>query len=147
MKLELALLAGAESKQFLVDFTKQIDRLEKLAGKGTVTMTARSATAAPVETEYTDTDDDFDNAAKPEVETAATDDDDDDDFGTTPVKAAPKAKAKKVTIDDVNNACKARAKGGRREEVLKLLKKNFKTESIAQIPEKSWARAIELMEE
>lgn len=49
MKLELGILVGAESKEWLADLTKQIDRLEKLQGATTTKKAA--TTAAETETE------------------------------------------------------------------------------------------------
>lgn len=72
--------------------------------------------------------------------------DDDEDF-TTPAKKT--AKAKKVTVAQVNDACKARAKSGGkkgRDEVLAILKKQFKTESISEIKPERYADVIAAME-
>lgn len=169
MKLELAILAGAESKQFLVDFTKQIDRLEKLSGVGTTKAApAKTKSTAPVDDEdvdtTSDTEDDEDFGAKKPSKTkkaaAAFEDDEepaaeeteaeetasDDDDGFMAEEAPKKAaKAKKLTIDDVNDACKARAGRSNRAEVLGLLKKHFKTESVTKIDPKDYEKAIKIM--
>ncbi len=174
MKLELALLAGAETKQFLVDLTKQIDRLEALSGKA-ATAPAKSTAVksvkntAPVdadeEGEESNEDDDFapkKNAGKKAAASAFEEDedeseeakasdeagDDDEGFMDAPPKKAP-AKAKKLTVDDINDACKARAAatGGKegRTEVLALLKKHFKTSSVSEIKPDDYAKLIKVM--
>lgn len=75
-------------------------------------------------------------------------DDDEDDFKAP--AAAKKAPAKKLTLDDVNDACKARAKrtGGPegRKEVLALLKKHFKASSVSELKPEQFAKAIEVMD-
>lgn len=71
MKLELAILAGAESKKFLLDFTEQITRLEKLTEKlGNLKADALEA------------------------------DGDDDEDDIAPPKKAPKKKAASLDDDD-----------------------------------------------
>lgn len=152
MKLEIGVIAGAESKQFLVDLTKQIDRLEKLSGGKSLNEKALASAQA----------DDEDEADAPE---AADAEDEDDGFQAKPAKKktaldeeeedeapapAPKKKAKKITLDDVNDACKARAKAGGkkgRAEVLAILKKKFKTETISDISDDKYQAVIDAMEE
>lgn len=160
MQLEIKVLAGAESKAFLADLTKQIDRLERLGGTKTIstTVTGPAEPEAEEEEEF---------AAKPpkakaSAKAAGFDDDADDapaapaepeeeeeDFTTPPAKTAKPPKAKKVTLDDVNDACKAKAKsiGGKagREKVLVVLTKHFKTESVSELKPEQWAKCIELM--
>lgn len=138
MKLELEnkILVGNESKIWLADLTKQLDRLEKLRGMGTLDITADAPTADSEE------DDDFTPSikttkTKPAAKAAKTttsfeedeeeedtlrsvatsdfDEDDDniieageDDAPTPPKKEAKAPKAKKLTNDQVNDAAKAR---------------------------------------
>ena len=72
----------------------------------------------------------------------------DQDEGEEEEKAPAKApKAKKLTANDVNDACKKRASGGRREEVLKILKKQFKVASVSELDEADYADVIAAMEE
>ncbi len=167
--LEIKVLAGAESKAFLVDLTKVVDRMERAAG-----ILAGKTEVAEVETDddvpAADEGDDDDFAVKPvkaavkgaAKKTAAAFEKDDtpaeaeaeeesDDFTATPAKAAKTkpARVKKITLDDVNDACKARAKAGGkkgRAEVLAILKKNFKTESVSDLDEDQYSTCIELME-
>lgn len=165
MKLELGIMAGAESKVWLADLTKQIDRLERLTGgKG-----LKSAETEDASDE--DDDADFGKSVKAAAKkTAASFDEDDDgpqgsgnvdagnepdnsvdddaDFMAPPAKAAKAAKPKKLTVDDVNDACMARAKkGGKkgREEVLAILKKKFKTHSVSDLSEDQYAACVAAM--
>jgi hypothetical protein len=118
----------------------------------------KAAPAAAVEDDDdiavdTDDDDDFVTDAatdEPDDESfeAASDDDEDDDFTAPPPKKAKAEKAKKVTIAQVNEACKARAQAGGkkgRAEVLGILKKNFKTESISEIKPEQYGKVIDAM--
>jgi hypothetical protein len=157
MKLEMAILAGDESKKFLAALTTQIDRLEKLAPllKGKTEPDA----AAPEETDE-DEDDDFaakkgkekkaksfdEDEEKTEAvddeETDDTDEDEDDDEDEKPVKKGKTAKAKKITADDVNDACKKHAKENGREATLKVLKKKFKVESVTELKPEQYEEVI-----
>jgi len=162
MKLELAILAGAESKAFLADLTTQIDRLEKLTS-GKSIKDIENESEIPEETygaEDEVEDDDFGvkptkNAKKSQ---ASVFEDEEDDSGVEELnfketakapKAAPKkAKAKKVTLDDVNDACMARAMAGGKngfKEVKGILKKKFKTESISELEESQYQECIDAM--
>lgn len=151
MKLELSMLAGAESKQFLVDLTKQIDRLEKLANEYGVP----TAATKPDETEERDADEDFEpkkskvkTMPEPDLPGDGDDDDGEPDFKAPTVK---KEKVKKVTVDDCNDAAKTRAmiKGGKlgRTEVLSLMKKHFKTESVSELKPEQYEKFIQVMQE
>ncbi len=76
-----------------------------------------------------------------------SDEDEDEDEDPPPKKK--KKGGKKVTVADVNDACKKRAKAGGkkgRKEVLAILKKNFKTESISDIKPEKYAAVIAAME-
>lgn len=160
MKLEMAIIAGPESKQFLVDFTKQLDRLENLSStmRPVVPVGAASAEAE----EETEESDDF--AAKPvaaktkkaaastsfeEAEPEETPEEEaEEDFTAPPAKVA--AKAKKLTTDDVNDACKAKAKaaGGSkagRDVVLAILKKSFNVQSVTELKAEQYAACVKAM--
>lgn len=149
MKLELAILAGAESKAFLVGLTKQIDRLEALAGKATTT-TAKA--------DYTDADADEDDetpvvkktTAKATTKATSWDDEDegalaDEDEEPVTKKVAAKPKAKKLTVDDVNKACKARAARTDFDSTKAALKKNFKVKSTADLDADDYQAVIDYM--
>lgn len=174
VKLEVAMLVGAESKAFLQDLTEQLDRMEKLAAqiKG-----APVKAAAPVETEdeevdetpapkakrgrpakvkaaVVDDDDDFEEEdeenEEEEVDDEEADDEETEDEEEAPAPVKAKAKAKKITIDDVNDACKAFARengGGKagRDAALKILKKHFKVTSLSEIAPENYAKIIQLM--
>lgn len=95
-----------------------------------------------------DASDDFDTAADEDTETLDASDDSDDDFTAPPATTKKTGKAKKVTIAEVNEACKARAKAGGKEgraQVLKILKKHFKTESISEIKPEQYGKVIQAM--
>lgn len=110
------------------------------------------------EADETDNDDDSDFTAnsttktnkKSAVTTSFDDatDDEDADF-TAPAKTAKPEKKKKWTIDDVNDACKARAAktGGKkgRAEVLAILTKKFETTSVSELEPEQYAEAIAAM--
>ncbi len=166
MKLELAVLAGAESKEFLVKLTKQIDRLEALCGKlGNLAMGENDDGDTEVEA---DEDEDFgkkpskkkakgfDEDEETEVESEDAEEESDEESEAdeeveedeAPVK---KGKGKKLTIDDCNDAAKALALsvGGKpgRAKVLALMKKHFKTESVSELKPEQYAKFIALMKE
>ncbi len=60
-----------------------------------------------------------------------------------PAKTAPKTK--KITLDDVNDACKAYAKVHGRDAVLEKLQKKFKTQSVTALKADQYAACIALM--
>ena len=103
--------------------------------------------AEPVITSFDDSDED-ELDGEGSTETDSFDDDFEDDEVAAP---APKAKAKKepkITIADVNDACKARAKSGGKEgraQVLKILKKQFKTESVSELKPEQYGAVIKAM--
>lgn len=159
MKLELALLAGAETKTFLVDLAKLVERMEKAAG---LIVVPKTKTAGPVDededtysadtgTDF-DADDDFAPAktATKKKATAAFDDDEtdtesEDDFDAAPPKKAP-AKTKKFTEKDAHQACKEYAAINGVAETKALLKKKFKTMSVSEIPQEKYGELISLMQ-
>lgn len=83
--------------------------------------------------------DDEDEA--PEVEETASDDD--GDF----MEAAPakETKKKKLTVNDVNDACKAKAQATDRKTVLGILKKQFGVTSVTELDSKQYADVIKAM--
>ncbi len=169
MKLELAILAGAESKAFLADLAKLVERMEKVVGGAPVKVANTSATVTTAAEVTDEDDDDFAAPAKKSTtkKAAAAAFDDDDDADTKEVKAVvveddddtadfttpPKKekKAKKLTVDDCNDAAKARAgkTGGKegRKQVLALMKKHFKTESVSELKPEQYEKFIEIMAE
>lgn len=174
MKLDLGIMAGADSKAWLQGFTTQndrleklLDRMEKIGSKTPVKVKAESEEDADEAEENLDNEED-DFAAKPaknsKKKSADFDDDEDeiedddedaeeksDDEDESEVEEAPAAKkgrAKKVTVDDVNEACKMRARAGGKEgraQVLGILKKKFKTESVSELEPDQWQACIDAM--
>ena len=154
MKLEVAMLVGSESKQFLVDLTKLIERMEAAAGGKKKKVEATDDDDEPVDDSG---DDDEEKAPKKKAgkKAAAADEDDDSDTDEETESATDdaddeeekpaKKKAKKVTLDDVNDACKARAAGGKRKEVLKILKKNFGVETVSDLESDQYGAVIKAM--
>lgn len=152
VKLELGVMAGADSKAFLVNLTKQIDRLEKLApllGKG------KKAAAEEEEEEQStaseETEEEEEDAPKKKSKKAAAEEEEEEED-------APKKKAKKskLTEDDVNAACKAAAKAliksegmegpEARAKVVKVLKREFGVVSVSDLEETDYESAIETIE-
>lgn len=155
-KLELSLLVGAESKEWLKTLTDVVERLEN------------AITKTPVKTEVVEQaeqdDEGFEDAPPKKEKKKASFDDEDEDLPKAQeskaeeskaeesedfMDAAPVKKAKKLTAEDVNAACKARAAvvGGKagRSEVLAILQKKFKTQSISEIKEDAYAAVISAM--
>lgn len=167
LEMECKVLAGAESKAFLADLTKIVERMERAAGvaggKSSKVAAAAEEEEAPAETE--EEEEDFAPKAKkaaakptasfeeedeePAAEEPAESEEEEEeaDFTTPPAK---KAKAKKFTVNDVNAACKKRATktGGEkgRDEVLAILTKNFKTKSVSDLTPEQFQQCIKLME-
>lgn len=166
-KLEIALLAGAESKNFLLDLTTQIDRLEKITKSLTDAVKKDSASLPPEEDVDTDDDSDFEEPkakSKPpkKKESNSFDDEDEEDedeideaqIEETEIEEGDdfeaeeppkKRKAKKVTIEDCNDAAKELAKSKGREKVLALMTKHFKTRSVSEVKADDYAKFVEVM--
>jgi len=132
---------------------------------GKVTKSAKTTKAAQVET--TDEDDDFGKADKKTKETkaskaaAASFEEDDateetvtetaevteseDDFMDAAPKAAAKKTAKKLTVNDVNTACKEKAAATDRKTVLSILKKKFNVASVTELKAEQYGDVIKAM--
>lgn len=162
MKLELGIMAGAESKVWLADLTKIVERMERAADMLAKTDTALEADEREDDAEglpevEAEDDEDFapkKKSASKKAAAAAFDDEDDADAPDVdaeeeeteaPVK---KAKVKAPTEKDVNQACKAyatalNAKGKKGVAATKaLLLKKFGSESISEIDEDKYAAVI-----
>ena len=190
-ELKIALLAGAESKEFLRGLTAALDRLEKLLARAeglTVKAApkinkdedeedetpksktkAKAKKVAPPEEGDSDDDDDSDSVSDDaddddDAEDDSDDDRDDDDSESVDVsdedddeddeddedeapkpKKAKAAKAKKVTSDDCNDIAKKLVKVTDRDTVYKLMKKHFKTKSIAELKPEQYAKFVEVV--
>jgi hypothetical protein len=192
-ELKLALLVGAESKQWLADATALVNRFEELVekanGKRTSKSTEGKSKAVEAESEEDDSedfeetskkgtaksgkkkvqkakdfdddddseDDDSDSAGDEEdsddAEPEASEEDSDDDAESEPVKK--KGKAKKLTSEDVNAACKERVKReiedngssakDARAVVSGILKKKFKVSSVTDLDEDQFTAVIKAM--
>lgn len=164
-KLELAILVGAESKAWLENLTRQLDRAERvLGGKGNGTSPEAPAeteeeelvstpkrrgrpkkveAAAFEETEEVEEAEEAEEAEEvEETEAPASASFDDEEDEPAPKKAKPK---KKITIDDVNDAARKHAQTHTRPATLRVLKENFGCESISKIPEEKWGKALEAL--
>lgn len=150
-KLELALLVGEESKTFLANLTEVVERLEAVSSQ---------KLAKTVDKEKDDEDDDFAPPAKKAAMVKAVkqfdDEDDDGEAGDGDTSddeddftGKSSKKAKKLTLEDVNDACKKRAAeiGGKegRTQVLTILKKKFKTQSVSELKPDQYAAVIASM--
>lgn len=167
MKLELAFLAGNESKKFLVDFTTQIDRLEKIMARtGQVEATTPATDEDEMgfgETEETEVGEEgFGTEETIDEETTPTDSWEDDipavpkaaakktapTVKAAPVKAAaPVAtpKAKKLTEKDLHTAAKNRMTRTNRAETMAFIKKTFKVASLSEVKPEQFEKAIKLL--
>ncbi len=163
MSLEIKILAGAESKQFLVNLEKLVKRMEAVDTSAT---TEAEETETEAETEAEETETSFDGAEEEAEETEAeetesesfdapAEEEEEEEAPKKSAKATKAPKAKKVTTDDVNDAAKAavtRIIGKRgvtgkdaRGVVLACLKKNFKTETISKLDDEQLAKAVTVL--
>lgn len=157
MKLELGIMAGPESKAFLVDLTKLVERMEKAAGRAPKQSTAPTSSdddADDAPDAADDADEDFaPKASKKAGKKAASFEDDADDAPAEEEEeedfgASKKSKPKKITADQVNDACKAYAKanGANGVKLTKaLLLKKFGTQSITDIDATKWPLVLKAL--
>ena len=141
MKLEVAMLVGAESKQFLKDMTAILERMEVVAGlaKNSAAPAAKKAKAAPVVVEAEETESFEESIGEDEGEELGFDSaEETEDEAPT----AKPAKASKLTDKDVHTAALAHAKKHGRPATLKLLKAKFGVASIAEIKAADYAKVI-----
>jgi len=143
-KLEIAVLAGAESKAWLANFTTQVDRLEKIMGGKKVNTAVQDTDDTETDDQAAD-DDDFTPATKKLAKKAAASFDEDDAEEVEEAPVAKKKTAKGPTKEDVNDACKAYATVNGVAATKALLKKKFKTVSIGEIKPEQYQTAIDLM--
>lgn len=176
-KLEVAVLIGAESKEWLAQLENIVSRLEKETKRASELIASKKDLGDNhFEAEHTngeiteDDDNDFtekkttkkaskkassfddedegeaDEAPEVSEEDEASFDSDDEDEDALPKK---KKAQKKISLEDVNDACKARASqtGGKagREEVLKILKKKFKTSSLTDLKPEQYPAVLAAM--
>ena len=176
IKLSFTFKEGSSAQEIATKLRWHAGLLEGMPKKeaASVKNTSAKAKAAEVEDEELedDEDEDFAPAAKKkaakkkvasfdeededeaEVEDDEETEEDDEDFTEPAPKAKKKAPAKtarkkKITVDQVNDACKARAQatGGKagRNEVLAILKKKFKTTSVSELKADQFEACIKAM--
>lgn len=158
MEMEMKVLVGADSKAFLVELAKQIDRLETLLGGVTKKAQGKHNDDAKKDEDDEDEDEDEEFSGKKQKKKSSFEEDEDEEEADEDEDAdeeeedekPKKSKAKKITVDDVNDACKAKAAatGGKkgRAEVLAILKKKFGTESVSELKPEQYAKAIAAMD-
>lgn len=153
MKLELAILAGAESKAFLVDFKKQLDRMEKLTKKMGST---ESEETEEEENEEEETELEASEESEETEESEESDEESEEETEESEEEEKPAKKATgKITTEQLNDACKARLQKLIKvkkmtskkafAEVKALLQKHFDTDSVAQIEKEDRAKALKLL--
>lgn len=171
MQLVINVKEGATAKDIATQLRWQANLIEGMEPKKAASTEATSATAtkspatkkaaapaapAPAVVEE---DDDF----KADADEASGFDDDDNDTVAEasfddaapeeveekkPAKTAANGsngKAKKVTLDDVNDACKAHAQAKGRPATLAILQKKFKTQSVTALKPEQYEMAIAAM--
>ncbi len=91
--------------------------------------------------------DEDDSGSEVETEDTQEAESDDEDFmQAAPAKEAKKAAPKKkLTVNDVNDACKAKATASNRKEVLAILKKKFNVTSVTELKNEQYADVIAAM--
>lgn len=158
-KLELALLVGAESKEFLADLTTQLDRMEKLSGKTPKGKVQKETEVEDEEEDFApkakkskkakavdfDEEEDEESEDEDEDEAEASEDEDEEEEDEISVSKLKKGKAVKITSDDVNDAAKECAVANNRAHVLGILKKKFKVKSISDLEPSQYADVIKAL--
>lgn len=157
LEIESTILVGAESKAWLSDLENLVTRMEKVTGKTTTKKSAKTDTDLDDTSLDEDNDDgeDFTKSTKPKnsakkASSFSDDSDEDDTDEKSEIEAASmkgkRGRPKKITIDDVNDACKTRAEETSRKEVLKILKGQFDVTSVTDLEPKQYAEVIEAMQ-
>lgn len=123
----------------------------KEASRTTAGKTVKKETQLEFDTDQAeDSADSFGDAQPDAPQTNASWDETDDSDFSTPEPAPKTKKAPKVTADDVNDACrlKAQSVGGKagREQVLTILKKQFKTTSVSELKPEQYAAVVKAMQ-
>jgi hypothetical protein len=163
MRLEFSVLAGEESKKFLISLKEQLDRMERLVMQAGGVNEKESSTTTWAEDESDAADEMMPPKAKRGTKKAATSSSFDDegvavddkpevednewDADQAEEEAPPKkaAKAKKYTIEDANTACRERCGRTNRAEVLGLMKKKFGVKSVTELDETDFAEFVKVM--
>lgn len=154
MDLVIKLKEGATNKDIAAELRFQAGLLDGMKPKQAA---SRENTDAD-ESADDDADDDFTaKAVKAKAGKKAKGFDEDED-DTEEKKAKPEndddaeeekpkgKKTKKITIDDVNDACKAKANESSRKDVLKILDKKFGVSSVTDLEPEQYSKVIAAMQ-
>ncbi len=164
MKLELGIMAGANTKEFLLSMESILTRFEavadKLSGASSPVMLGKSLMDDGTTDEAVEEETDFAPPAKKqtrakkqaapasfddaeeEVETEAEETEEESFAEPAPKKVA---KEKKLTVDDVNAACMKAAQSVNRAHVLGILKTKFKVKSVTELEPAQYAAVIKAL--
>lgn len=119
--------------------TEPTDDSDDFAQAAAKTKSTKAAKAAAASFEDGD-----DEPAELETETE-TAEDEGDFMEAAPAKTKGKAAAKKLTVNDVNDACKAKAQATDRKTVLGILKKKFNVASVTELKADQYADVVKAM--
>lgn len=162
MKLELGIMAGANTKEFLVSMESILARFEavadKLSGASSPVMLGKSLMDDGTTDEAVEDETDFAPPAKKQTRAKkqaapASFDDAEEEVEAEETEEesfaepAPKkvAKEKKLTVDDVNAACMKAAQSVNRAHVLGILKTKFKVKSVTELEPAQYAAVIKAL--
>lgn len=138
-KLEITLQLSDSCKELLESCTRLVERFEAL-------QEPKQSQAAKPDDQVCEEEELIAPVTKTETKKVDSFNEEED----TPEEVSPpskekKAKTRKVTVDDVNDACKARARLHSRDAVLEILQKNFNTKTISSLNPDQYALCVELM--
>lgn len=142
LRFQAGLFEGLEPKVASSRANTDTPAEETPAPKKTKAKTAAKVKAAPAS---------FDEDEETtEVEEPAAEEGFDEESFEDETPAPKKTKAAKLTLDNINDACKAFARengGGKdgREAVLKILKKNFKVTSISELDVEDYPKVLKAL--
>ncbi len=160
LEIESKILVGAESKAWLADVQGVLARMEKVAR---ILRSPEEHEAADDEASSDDAPADeeegFDSkparsakggkgkkgASFDDVEEEETEEESEEEEEEEAPKAAKGKGAAKITVDDVNDACMARAQRTNRAEVMAILKKQFKVKSVTELEPSDFAAVVAAM--
>jgi hypothetical protein len=138
MKLEVAMLVGPETKQFLADLTKQLDRMEALKGGAAPADTPAPAKTGKGKGKAAPAEEPADTGLGEEAADGAEASEADDLFGDDAA-----AEDAEPTLDEVRKIVKDFATKHGKEKALKLLGK-FKVTAINDLKKADYSKVIEL---
>jgi hypothetical protein len=129
-KLEISVLIGAESKQFLSDLTSIVDRLERLSPKKAVATTSAQIDAENLEAEAPEL---KAAAGRKSKKAAPIEEQESFDFGEEE-EAEPVVEKTPITFKEVVAACRER-----RDVAIKVLQTKFKVKSVKDLKPSQYA--------